>query len=99
VLDLALKGIFAHSYIPLKIVSIVGISTSLAAVFATIWTVVASIFFGVPFSGYGTIVCLILLGIGIVTLLLGFIAEYVALIYEEVKQRPNFVISERIGFL
>lgn len=97
VLDLALKGIFAHSYMPLKLISIAGICVSLGALIATLWTVVAAVFFGVPFSGYGTIICTLLLGIGIITLLLGVIAEYIALIYEEVKQRPNFIISEKIG--
>ena len=98
VLDLALKGIFAHSYVPLKIISIAGVVVSVGALIATLWTVIAALFFGVPFSGYGTIICTLLLGIGIVTLLLGVIAEYIALIYEEVKQRPNFIISEKIGF-
>jgi dolichol-phosphate mannosyltransferase len=30
--------------------------------------------------------------------MLGLIAEYIGLIYEEVKQRPNFVVSTDIGF-
>lgn len=98
VLDLALKGIFAHSYVPLKVISIAGVTVSVGAVIATLWTIVAALFFGVPFSGYGTIICTLLLGIGIVTLLLGVIAEYIALIYEEVKQRPNYVVSEMVGF-
>jgi hypothetical protein len=34
-----------------------------------------------------------LIGSGVVTLLLGVVGEYLALIYEEAKQRPNFVIS------
>jgi polyisoprenyl-phosphate glycosyltransferase len=38
-----------------------------------------------------------LVGFGVVTLLLGVVGEYLALIYEEVKQRPNFVITRKVG--
>lgn len=98
VIDLALKGIFAHSYKPIKFISILGFLITVGAVITTIWTAIQAIAFGVPFSGYGTIVCTLLMGIGIITLILGVIGEYVALIYEEVKARPNFIISEKIGF-
>jgi len=30
--------------------------------------------------------------------MLGLVSEYVGLIYEEVKQRPNFIVRERVGF-
>jgi len=98
VLDLAFKGIFAHSYKPLRLISIIGMLVSLGAVITTIWLAVQAVAFGVPFSGYGTIMCTLLLGIGIITLLLGVIGEYLALIYEEVKRRPNYIVSKKIGF-
>lgn len=98
VIDLALKGIFAHSYKPIKFISILGFLITFAAIITTVWTAIQAIAFGVPFSGYGTIVCTLLMGIGLITLILGVIGEYVALIYEEVKARPNFIISEQIGF-
>lgn len=98
VLDLAFKGIFAHSYKPLRLISLIGLAVSIGAVVTTIWMTFQAIYFGVPFSGYGTIMCTLLLGIGVITLLLGVIGEYLALIYEEVKQRPNFIVSEKIGF-
>ena len=68
-----------------------------AAFFSLIWTVIDVIAHGVPFGGYGTIISTLLLGIGIITLILGIIGEYLALIYEEVKGRPNYVISQKIG--
>lgn len=98
VLDLAFKGIFAHSYKPLRLISLVGMLVSLGAVVTTIWLAVQAIAFGVPFSGYGSIMCTLLLGIGTITLLLGVIGEYLALIYEEVKGRPNYIVSKKIGF-
>jgi dolichol-phosphate mannosyltransferase len=53
---------------------------------------------GVPFAGFGTIVALILLGIGLQSLMIGILSEYVGLIYEESKARPNFIISEKHNF-
>jgi glycosyltransferase involved in cell wall biosynthesis len=98
VLDLAFKGIFAHSYVPLRAITLIGFAVSAVAVVSLLFFAVSFIFFGVPFNGYGTLVATLLIGFGIVALLLGVIGEYVGLIYEEVKRRPNFVISEKIGF-
>jgi dolichol-phosphate mannosyltransferase len=52
----------------------------------------------VPFAGYGTIVSLILLLVGILFFILGILGQYMAQIYEEVKARPNFVVRDAIGF-
>jgi dolichol-phosphate mannosyltransferase len=97
VLDLALKGIFAHSYKPLKIITIFGLMLSILSI-----TSILPLFFiwltrGVPFAGFGTLVSLALLLIGFLSLMIGILSEYVGLIYEEVKARPNYVISETIG--
>lgn len=97
VLDLAFKGIFAHSYVPIRLITFVGFIISFIAALSLIFLVVQTSIFGVPFNGFGTLMSTILVGFGAVTLLLGVIGEYVGLIYEEVKQRPNFVISEKIG--
>ena len=97
VIDLAFKGIFAHSYKPIRMVTILGFLITFVAAITTIWTAVNALAFGVPFSGFATLLCTMLIGFGLVTLLLGVIGEYVGLIYEEVKGRPNFVISQKIG--
>jgi dolichol-phosphate mannosyltransferase len=53
---------------------------------------------GVPFAGFGTIVALSLLAFGLLASMIGVLAEYLGLVYEEVKARPNFVVAEHIGF-
>jgi glycosyltransferase involved in cell wall biosynthesis len=97
VLDLALKGIFAHSYAPLKLISLFGAALSGLSFLAIIVLAVRFILFGVPFAGFGTIICLFLLLFGFMFTMLGIVSEYVGLIYEEVKQRPNYVVRERLG--
>ena len=97
VIDLAFKGIFSHSYIPLKLITMTGVVLSLTsfvsiAVFTYVW-----VFIGVPFAGFGTLVSVAVLAFGTLTFMLGIIAEYLGLIYEEVKGRPNFVVSDVLG--
>jgi len=99
VIDLAFKGIFSHSYIPLKIITLFGIMLSGSSFVAFVAFAMTWIFVGVPFAGFGTIVSLALLAFGILTCVLGLIAEYVGLIYEEVKQRPNFIVNTTVGDL
>jgi dolichol-phosphate mannosyltransferase len=43
------------------------------------------------------LVSLFLLVLGFLSLMLGILSEYVGLIYEEVKGRPNFIVSNKIG--
>jgi dolichol-phosphate mannosyltransferase len=97
VIDLAFKGIFAHSYVPLRLITIAGFLVSLIAAVTLVVLVVQFIAYGVPFNGFGTLVSVMLIGFGILTLLLGVIGEYIGLIYEEVKQRPNFIVSRKVG--
>jgi len=95
VIDLAFKGIFANSYIPLKLISISGVLLSGVSFLALIPLAFLWIFKGVPFAGFGTIVSFSLLVLGFLSLMLGILSEYVGLIYEEVKARPNYIISNR----
>lgn len=94
VLDLAFKGIFAHSYKPLRLITIFGFLVSAISFISIIPLSFLWVFAGVPFAGFGTLVALLVLIFGIVSLMLGILSEYVGLIYEEVKGRPNFLVSE-----
>ena len=98
VLELAIKGLFAHSYKPLRFISVAGLVISMASLVAIVVLSILAVFIGVPFAGFGTIIALIIGGFGFQTLLLGIVSEYLGLVYEESKGRPNFIVSEKIGF-
>ena len=97
VIDLAFKGIFAHSYKPLRLITVFGIVLSAISFLAIIPLAIIWITSGVPFAGFGTIVSLFLFVLGILSLMIGILSEYIGLIYEEVKARPNYVVSEFIS--
>ena len=97
VIELAFKGIFAHSYVPLRFITIFGVVVSLVALVAFVFLAIFWVVAGVPFGGFGTLVSLVLLLFGALSFMLGIVSEYVGLIYEEVKQRPNFVVSQTLG--
>ena len=97
VIDLAFKGIFAHSYMPLRLITLSGfLLSAIAAITVGVLTVQA-VYRGVPFPGFGSLICIMLIGFGVLTLFVGVVGEYLGLIYEEVKQRPNFVITTKVG--
>ena len=97
VLDLAFKGIFAHSYVPLRLITISGLSLSFFSAILLVFLSLRFFISGVPFAGFGTLIGFILLLFGILFSMIGIMSEYIGLIYEEVKQRPNFVVRRRVG--
>lgn len=97
VIELAFKGIFAHSYVPLRLITVAGVALSVLSLIGLLVSAVLWVAKGVPFGGFGTIVALVLLLFGTLAFMLGIVSEYVGLIYEEVKQRPNFIVSETLG--
>ena len=98
VLDLAFKGIFAHSYKPLRLITVFGFILCITAFLSIFPLLFIWVVYGVPFAGFGSLVALFLLILGTVSLMLGILSEYVGLIYEEVKGRPNYLVSETLGF-
>lgn len=97
VLSIAIRAILGYSTVPLRFITYVGMAISVFSFAMLIWAVVGVMVLGVPFQGYGTLVSVMLLMFGFLFTMLGVVAEYVGLIYEEVKQRPNFIVSESVG--
>lgn len=94
---LAKHGILSFSDLPLRLITWFGIVCSGSAFFAMCTFAVLRILIGAPFAGFATIVTIILFFFGLLTLMIGILAEYVAMIHLEVKRRPLFVVAESYG--
>ena len=91
------QSIFAFSTLPLAWISIFGVLTSILSAFTLLGLIVVWLVFGVPFAGFGSIIAAVLLGFSVTILVLGIISQYIGLIYEEVKQRPLYLVEEKLG--
>jgi polyisoprenyl-phosphate glycosyltransferase len=90
----AIRGILASSLNPLKLLPLLGFVLSLFSFAGAAAIGVRAVFFGVPFPGFGTLACLILLLFGLTFLGVGILAEYVGMIFIEARARPSFVVRK-----
>ena len=97
VMELAVRGILAHSMRPILLMPVVGIGLFLASLAALVALAVDWLVAGVPFPGFGTIVALVVMLFGILFCFLSVLGFYVGLIYEEVRGRPNYVARRALG--
>jgi len=87
----ARKAIFSFSYVPLELLTYLGVGLTLISLLAIILQVILY-FTGTPVPhGITTIIVLILFFGGINMLAISIIGEYHAKILEEVKKRPKFI--------
>ena len=95
VIGLGVRAILANSYMPLRLISILGFLISAGSFLTLVISTILFLIRGVPFPGFGTLFTIILMMFGLLFMMLGMLSEYVGMIYEEVKQRPNFVVQEK----
>ncbi|TQR29530.1 glycosyltransferase [Campylobacter sp. MIT 99-7217] len=88
------EGIISFSTFPLKISFVLGLLTSLLAFFYALYIFFDTLIFGNEVKGYASLICVILFFAGVQLIILGIIGEYIARIYEQVKNRPHFIIKE-----
>lgn len=94
---LGVTGLLAFSSAPLRVVGLLGVLLSLVAMGYGGWVVIEYFWLGIDVPGYATLVVGMMLLSGVQLVSIGLLAEYVARIYDEVKQRPNYLVAARIG--
>ena len=93
----AIDGITSFTSAPLRISTVVGFIVSMCAFLYMIYVFFKAVLFGEPVQGYPTLVILILFLGGIQLLSLGIIGEYIGRIYNETKNRPDYIVREFNG--
>ena len=94
---LAMTGMLAFSTAPLRALSVIGFLLALASLGYGAWVIFEYFYWGIAAPGFATIVVAMMFLSGIQLLSVGVLAEYVGRIYDEVKRRPIYVVSERHG--
>jgi glycosyltransferase involved in cell wall biosynthesis len=94
---LAFTGMLAFSIAPLRALTLCGLLLATLAMGYGSWVIADYFIYGINVPGYATLVVSMMFFSGIQLISIGILAEYVGRIYEEVKRRPNYLISQRWG--
>lgn len=94
-ISFALDGITSLSIKPIRIITVFGFTIFLFSIIALIYSIIVKIK-GASVDGWATLAVSIWMIGGIQLLSLGGIGEYVGKIYSETKQRPRFIISDKL---
>lgn len=92
----ALDGIFSFSTFPIRLITYFGILLSLISFGYGIFIIYDKIFFNQAIPGYSSIMSVILFFSGINFIFIGILGEYIGRIFNEVKDRPIYIIEEII---
>jgi glycosyltransferase involved in cell wall biosynthesis len=93
---MAVNSIMSFSAMPLRLVTLSGLMFMLFAIGLTAQTIYVKLSGGAV-EGFTTVIVLVLFASSILMLSLGVIGEYLAKIYDEIKQRPRYLLKETIG--
>ena len=97
-LKFAIDGITSFSFLPLQLAMYAGAIISLMSFASGIYILCLRIITGRFIPGIaGILVSVLFLG-GIQLLFLGLIGEYIGRMYDEIKQRPLYIVQEFLGF-
>jgi glycosyltransferase involved in cell wall biosynthesis len=94
----ALDGVFSFSHLPLRLLTYFGLFVAGMGFAAAVFYAVRRIL-GIETAaqGYTTLVTLLLFIGGVQLIGIGVLGEYLGRVYDEVKQRPNFIVRKRTG--
>ena len=94
----AIDGLSAFSTLPLRVWSVIGLMMAGLSGLYGLFLVLRTMLFGIDLPGYVSLMVSGLFMSGIQLISLGVLGEYVGRIFTEVKGRPLFLVSERLGF-
>ena len=97
-LRLANNAITSFSHVPLQLATYTGFALAVVSLVGILVAIIARLSGISAFSGQATTLVSVLFLGGIQLIFLGIIGEYLGRIYDEVKNRPLYIIADAIGF-
>lgn len=95
--NFALDGITASTTIPLRIWSYLGSILATGGMLYAFYIILRTIIRGTDVPGYASLLVFILVLGGIQMIILGIIGEYIGRIFMEVKNRPLYIVEEKVN--
>lgn len=93
----AMEGIIGFSTAPLRLATLLGSVTGVAALIYLICVVLEKLIKGIAVPGYATLIVLLLFFSSMQLFCIGIIGEYVGRNFEQSKNRPIYIAKEVIG--
>lgn len=94
----AISNTTSFTTAPLQFITFTGVVSIIFSIIVGVQTLI-KYFMGTAVEGFTTVIILLLIIGGCIMVSLGIIGHYMARIYEEVKGRPRYIISECTGGL
>ncbi|HTL67692.1 MAG TPA: glycosyltransferase family 2 protein [Lacunisphaera sp.] len=94
----AFDGVFSFSYLPLRMLTYIGgFVSGIGFVLGTFFVVRRLLGIEIAQTGFTTLVTLVLFLGGVQLIGIGVLGEYLARVYDEVKQRPTYLVKHKTG--
>ena len=93
-IKLLIDSFVGFSFVPIRLVSLIGIAFFVVGIFWTGYIIVRKLFFDDLVSGWPALLSVLMVGFGITNISLGIIAEYLWRTLDATRKRPVFIIDE-----
>lgn len=91
---LVLDSMVSFSYVPIRMMWIIGILFFVFSVIMGIEVFVEWFTVGTPVAGWSSLMCVVLCSSGLILLMLGMLGEYIWRTFDAARKRPPFIIDE-----
>lgn len=95
--NFAIDGFTSFSSIPIRVSTYLGAIVSLGAFSYAFYIILKTLIYGKDTPGYASLIVIILLQFGIQMIAIGILGEYIGRIFQEVKNRPLYVVAYTKG--
>ncbi|BBP00176.1 glycosyltransferase [Sulfuriferula nivalis] len=85
------------SLVPLQMFSLIGVGLSILSAFFVVYLALRRIFIGPEVDGVFTLFAILFFLMGVMLFGIGLLGEYVGRIYQQVRQRPRYLIQTILG--